>query len=183
MIQICSTVISEGGYNPIGRPFCIANNTGVAINNSGAGEVFILMIRGGSSVNNYYHQNIIPQSIDIVDHKKYNLLTYRIRIYRDGALPTASAITWSDVDTNNSIVQYSRTLTELIVNNSIIINQGFFSGKGSISYGDLSSVFDSKSLQLTSNVNNLPDILVITAEMINGTNSTVYADINWNEYY
>jgi hypothetical protein len=183
MVQICSTVISEGGYNPIGRPFSISNTTGIAINNTAVGEVIILMIRGGSSVNNYYHQNIIPHSVDIVDQANNNLLTYRIRIYRDGALPTASAITWSDVNTNNSIVQYSTTLTGLVVNNSIIINQGFFSGKGSISYGDLSNVFDGKSLQLTSNVNNLPDILVITAQIINGTNSTVYADINWNEYY
>jgi hypothetical protein len=183
MIQICSTVISEGGYNPIGRPFSIANTTGVAINNTAAGELIILMIRGGSTAGNYYHQTIVPYGINLVDTGSTNLLCYRIRLYKDGDLPSVSAITWNNVNTNNSIVQYSTTSSGLIGSNSIIVNQGFFSGKGSVIYGDLSNVFDSQTLQITSNYSNVSDILVITAQMISGTNSTIYADINWNEFY
>jgi len=183
MVQICSTVISEGGYNPIGRPFSCANTTGRSINNTADGEVIVLMIRGGNTGGNYYHQNIIPYSVNLVDTASNNLLSYRIRIYRDGAQPTSSAPTWLDVDTNNSVVQYSIPSSTLVATNSIIINQGFFSGKGTVAYGDLSNVFNNQSLQLTSNLNNISDIFVITAQMISGSNSTVYADINWNEYY
>jgi hypothetical protein len=183
MIQICSTVISEGGYNPIGRPFSVANTTGVAINNTSAGELIMLMIRGGNSAGNYYHQNIIPYAINLVDTGSSNLLCYRVRIYKDGDLPTASPIVWNDVNTNNSIVQYSTTSTGFTASNSIIVNQGFFSGKGSVLYGNLSNVFDSQILQITSNYSNVSDIMVITAQMINGTNSTIYSDINWNEFY
>jgi hypothetical protein len=183
MIQICSTVISEGGYNPIGRPFSVANTTGISINNTGAGELIMLMIRGGNSAGNYYHQIIVPYAINLVDTGSSNLLCYRIRLYKDGDLPTASPISWNDVNTNNSIVQYSITSTGFTASNSIIINQGFFSGKGSVVYGNLSNVFDSQSLQLTSNYANVSDILVITAQMINGTNSTIYSDVNWNEFY
>lgn len=183
MIQICSTVISEGGYNPIGRPFSIANTAGVSIANTGSGEVLILMIRGGSSAGNYYHQNIIPYAIDLVDAANNNLLCYRIRIYKDGAQPTTPSPTWNDVDPSNSIVQYSTTSSGFTTTNSIIVNQGFFSGKGSIQFGNLSNVFDSQSLQITSNYSNVSDILVITAQILNGNNSSVYADINWNEFY
>lgn len=183
MIQICSTVISEGGYNPVGRPFSISNTTGVAINNIGAGEVIILMIRGGNTSGNYYHQNIIPYAIDLVDVTNNNLLCYRIRLYKDGAEPTTPSPTWLDVNTNNSIVQYSTTSSGFTTTNSIIVNQGFFSGKGSIQFKNLSNVFESQSLQITSNCSNVSDILVITAQILNGNNSTVYADINWNELY
>jgi len=141
------------------------------------------MIRGGSTAGNYYHQTIVPYGINLVDTGSTNLLCYRIRVYKDGDLPTVSAITWNNVNTNNSIVQYSTTSSGLIASNSIIVNQGFFSGKGSVIYGDLSNVFDSQTLQITSNYSNVSDILVITAQMINGTNSTIYADINWNEFY
>jgi hypothetical protein len=49
--------------------------------------------------------------------------------------------------------------------------------------GNLSNVFDNKILQITSNVNNVSDILSITATGIGTiTNATIYADINWNEY-
>jgi len=183
MIQICSTVISEGGYNPLGRPFSVANSTGVSIANTGAGELIILMIRGGNSAGNYYHQNIIPYAVNVVDSANNNLLTYRIRIYKDGDLPTATALTWNDVNTNNSIVQYAVTSDGLTIGNSIIVNQGFFSGKGSVIYGDLSNIFNNQSLQISSNYLNVSDIIVITAQMISGTNSTIYSDIIWNEFY
>ena len=39
------------------------------------------------------------------------------------------------------------------------------------------------TLQITSNYSNVSDILVITAQILNGTNSNVYVDINWNEFY
>jgi hypothetical protein len=141
------------------------------------------MIRGGSSAGNYYHQNIVPYAINLVDTANNNLLCYRIRVYKDGAEPTTPSPTWFDVNTNNSIVQYSTTSTGFTTTNSIIVNQGFFSGKGSIVLGTLSNVFDSQSLQISSNYSNVSDILVITAQMFSGTNSNVYADINWNEFY
>jgi len=70
-------------HNPIGRPFSISNTTGVAINNTGAGEKIILMIRGGNTSGNYYHQNIVPYAINLVDITNNNLLCYRIRLYAD----------------------------------------------------------------------------------------------------
>jgi hypothetical protein len=87
------------------------------------------------------------------------------------------------VNTNNSIVQYSTTLTGLTASNSIIINQGFFSGKGSVLYGNLTNIFNTQTLQITSNYSNVSDILVITAQMVSGNNSTIYSDINWTEFF
>jgi len=57
--QICSTVISEGGYNPTGRPFSVNITTPYTF----ANENFFCALRGGGS--NYYHQNITQHFIII----------------------------------------------------------------------------------------------------------------------
>ena len=77
--QICSTVISEGGYNPTGKPFTVSNSqegvdSPVTVPTS---ETPLLAIRGGGL--NYYHQNIIPTGISIIDTATNNNLLYRLR--------------------------------------------------------------------------------------------------------
>jgi len=178
MKQICSTVISEGGYNPSGYPFSI-NSLSVSISGTSV-ETIILMLRGGGS--NYYHQPILPYSISIVDTNNNNTSLCKIRMYRDGNLPLASAITWNNVD-SNSVAQYSTSTGSLVTTNSTVLYETIFSGKGSVDFGSLTNTFTSNVTQITSNVNNVSDILVITSTMLSGSNSTIYASMNWYEYY
>lgn len=185
LMQICSTVISEGGYNPVGKPFSIALTTGVQLNNSTA-ETPILMIKGANTSTNgynYYHQPIIPTSINVLDNTSNNILLFRIRIYKDGNTPYPT-ITWLNVDALNSIVQYSTSFSGgFSTTGSVIAYNGLFSGRGNIVLANLTDIFDSKVLTLSSNALNQSDILVLTVQALSGTNSTIWGDINWNEYW
>ena len=173
LTQICSSVISEGGYNPYGRSFSISNEiTGITVSTT---EFPILTIRGNSS---FKHQNIIPSTINIfcTDNNKYFL--YKVRLYLAPNSP--GTITWTNVN-NNSIVEYSTAISTFTTSNSIVVDSGYFVSKGSSSFTSFIDVF-SNFIQITSNIDNVSDILVITAQATTGSGD-VYASINWKEIY
>ena len=181
--QICSTVISEGGYQPTGKPFSIGVTGGVTGSSS---ETLILSLRGGSTKGNYNHQNIIPRTIDILDSANNNVNLYILRMYRDGNYPiTSPTMNWVDVDSPSysSVSQYSLSNGTVVADGSIIVEEGLFSGKTSISVADLTSVFSNSLLQISSNISGTSDVLALTCKTLNGTNPSIYATISWNEYY
>lgn len=182
--QICSTVISEGGYEPVGKPFSINNTTGISLTSTSTAETVILSLRGGSTSGNYYHQNILPNLIDILDSANNNVILFKIRIYKDGNVPLVNMI-WNDIDppSYSSVCQYSLNSDNVIPDSSIIVQEGLFSGKNSVSINDLSSVFTSNILQISSNISNTSDILCITCKLLSGTNASIYSTISWSEYY
>ncbi len=186
LIQICGTVISEGGYNPAGRSFSV--NTGNPSTGATAGttETAILAIRGGSS--NYYHQIILPTLVGLISTNANDFYIMRLRLYHDGisflSNPNPS---WTDVDSANSICQYlvlegGSGSVILNVNQSTVINTNYIITKGINSLNDLSNIFNTTILQLTSNVNNVADVLVLTCQAVSGTVS-VYGQLSWQEIY
>lgn len=174
MMQICSTVLSEGGYNPLGKSFAISNGTTSTTLNNGV-ETVMLTIRKKSTNN---HQNIIPNNLGINLTGVNDIVLYKIRLYLAPNSP--GTISWTDVD-NNSLVEYATSISSFTTANSIIIDQGYVAGKGSILIHSLESVF-TNFLQLTSDLDNVSDILVITATSC-GTNSAGFASLSWQEVY
>ncbi len=181
--QICSTVISEGGYNPTGKPFTVSNSqegvdSPVTVPTS---ETPLLAIRGGGL--NYYHQNIIPTGISIIDTATNNNLLYRLRLYQDNGF--GGSITWSTVDSNYSVVQYAKSgdITGFSTTNSKLLDQGYFYGRGTIAFNGLGDIFNNLVLQLTANIDNVSDVLILTCEKIGSNSTTVYSTINWQEIY
>lgn len=181
--QICSTVISEGGYNPTGLPFTVSNSQGNSDNpvTVTSTEVPLLAIRGGGV--NYYHQTIIPSGISIIDTATNNNMLYRLRLYQDGAF--GGTVTWSSVDTSHSVVQYAKSgnISGFTSTNSILIDQGYFYGRGTIAFNGLGDIFNNLVLQLTANVDNTSDVLILTCEKIGTSSTTVYSTISWQEIY
>ena len=180
LIQICSTVISEGGYTPIGRAFSIGTNpntTGLPVSTT---EVPVIAITG---ISTYNHENILPTSFTIMDIANNNGYLYRFRLYLSptGASSPLNGITPTNVDVN-SIVAYATTgLT--IPAGSIIVDQGYFYGRGIVSFNSLSDVF-TNIIQITSNIDNVCDVLLLTAEKTGTTGAgNVFASISWQEIY
>ncbi len=181
--QICSTIISEGGYNPVGRPFSASNSqenvdSPVTVPTT---ETALLAIRGGGI--NYYHQNIIPTGISIIDTATNNNLLYRLRLYQDGGF--GGSITWSSVDNNCSVVQYAKSaaITGFTSTNSKLLDQGYFYGRGTIAFNGLGDVFNNLVLQLTANIDNTSDVLILTCQKIGQNSTEVYSTISWQEIY
>ncbi len=190
-MQICSTVISEGGYNPSGRAFTISTNSSSISLAPTDGERILLAISGVTGANsNYYHQIILPTSISAISASTNDLVLYRLRLYRDQSTFTTSAVTWIPVDTN-SVVQsanfgsVSGTTGGVLTNtlSSTILDEGYFFGRGVNSYNNLQDVFNTTVQQLTQNVNGIPDVLVLTCEKINNGSTNLYGSIAWQEIY
>lgn len=179
LIQICTTVISEGGYTPIGRSFSAGTNPNTSISVPTT-ETPILAITG---ISTYNHENILPTSFTIMDTDNNNGYLYRLRLYLSptGASSPLNGATIVNVD-DNSVVAYSISgLT--IPAGSIIVDQGYFYGRGIVSFNSLIDVF-TNIIQLTSNIDNVCDVLLLTAEKTGTTGSgNVFASISWQEIY
>lgn len=186
LTQICSTVISEGGYNPAGKPFSVSNGL-TSINVPANIETPVLFLRGGTS--NYYHQKIVPTGLTMISAET-NLILYKLVLFQDGAsLASSGTVTpsWLQVNTN-SVAQYAVAFTgggTYSSANGILLDNGYFYGRGTNTFSNLSDVFNSIILQINANITNISDVLVLTATFITGGggNSTVYGTLSWQEIY
>jgi len=176
LIQICSTVISEGGFNPQGRPF-VANNGLPSANNVTTTETPLLAIKGGA---NYYHQNIIPLGVQLLNTANTtDAIIYRIRLFLAPS-PAPGTFSWTEVS-NYSVIQYAQNPTGVTFTGSIIVEEGYFTGRGTSEFNSLTDVF-SNVMQLTSDVTNTSDIIMVTAQIQTG-NAKVACSIQWQEVY
>lgn len=181
MVQICSTVISEGGYNPVGRPFT-TNNGLPASNNVASSETFLLAIKG---ISTYNHENVIPLGVQLLNSANTTAaIQYRIRLF---LAPTADPITggsftWTNVN-NYSIIQSTSATSGGTVNftGSIVVEEGYFTGRGTSEFNGLSDVF-TNLVQITSDILGNSDILMITAQIQTG-NAQVACQMQWQEVY
>ncbi len=179
LTQICCTVLSEGGYNPVGRPFTVAST---AETNVPQAETAILALRGGAA--SYNHQNIVPTASSIIDSTNNNTLLYRLRLYPAGT--SAGTITWTDVNSTYSVAQFAphANITGFTTTGSIVVDSAYFLGKGSNIFSDLGNTFSNLLLQITSDIADVSDILVLTCTRVNtGTDAKVSATLSWNEFY
>jgi hypothetical protein len=192
LTQICSTVISEGGYTLVGRPF--GANTGsnqatqeILVNTT---ETGLLAIRGSAAAG-YYHQSIVPTNFSVIDTDNNNTLLLRLRYYPARLVPGVTATTWSAASPY-SVVEYAAgkvggvtNITAFSTNpaDSIIITSSYILGKGSNLIANLSTTFSTLLLDTSSDIENRPDILLLTAQRV-GTGATtakVWASIDWQE--
>ena len=178
LTQICSSVISEGGYNPIGRPFSISTDSPITISDT---ETPILALRGNMSAasgtsNKYNHQNIIPSIISVFGPSKPDFF-FRVRLFL--APNTINGASWVNVG-NNSIAQYSDGSGISFTDYNIIVNSGYINGNSQVVLQTLENIF-SNLIQITTNIeNNISDVLLITTQSLSGS-TDIYATINWNE--
>jgi len=186
--QICSSVISEGGYGPLGRPFSASNQT-TAISISANVEIPILFLRGNISNPNYYHQNILPTSYSLIGASTNDLILYKLVLFLAGSYPFTEP-TWVTVNSAYSVAQYgvntsTPSLTYNSINNGIVLDQGYFFGRGTNTFTSLGDIFSSQIVQLTSDINNNSDILVLTATFITtgGGTSSIRGALQWQEIY
>jgi hypothetical protein len=193
MKQICATVLSEGGYNPVGRLF--SQNTGhdstteVTLVGS-TNEVSLLALRGGAP--GYKHQTILPVSFTLIDIDSNNTLVYRLGMIPGEHVNTAITVTtWLNANNLYSLAQYATNWTgtnNIVINsttNAILLNSGYVLGKGSNVFNDLQTAFSSLLISFGANVENASDVLLLTAQRVGSgaTTAKVWASVDWQELY
>jgi len=184
LTQICSSVISEGGYNPIGRPFSI-NNGISTITVASDVRTPLLAIRGNSTAasplnNRYNHQNIVPSNIQIFDSTNNKNVFYEILLYLAPITETEPEA-WIAVD-YNSVAEYALgSAITSIIGTPIVVDSGYVRGKGDVVFSNLSQIF-SNLIQITSDINGVSDVLVIATSGI-GDTASCFSSISWNESF
>ncbi len=180
---ICSTVISEGGYDPIGMTFSAGRGTtAITVNNIASGiETPIVALK---LVSSRCRTMVLPTSISILNTQNANMIYY-LRLYRSPTqepiyTPPSTSATWNTI--TNSAIQYSiNTARVRNQSDSIVVSQGYFTSKAdyNIDVGDIFNSF----LQLTANIDAVSDILVLSCISLGNDNQDTYGSIQWREIY
>jgi hypothetical protein len=191
--QICATVLSEGGYNPVGRLFTVntGNNSTTQVTEVGsASEVSLLALRGGAA--GYKHQTLLPVSFSLIDIANNSTLLYRMYIIPGEYVSSAiTVVAWQDANAQYSLAQYAtnwktqNNITIVSKVNAILINSGYVFGRGSNVFNSLQTAFSSLLVSLGANVDNNSDVLLLTAQRVGSgaTTTDVWGSIDWQELY
>lgn len=164
MKQICSTVISEGGYQPLPAYRYVSNGTSVTRIGSANTVTALCAIR----VNPAYPDAVIkPSQVDfLITDVRYG----QIQLIRN---PTLSGVSWSNV--TNSVVQ-TAIISNVITDGSVEFATTASSRSDiALEDGNLASIPMGRDL------NGNTDVLVLAASFTQ-TNSDVLYKLAWNEF-
>ena len=145
MVQICSSVMSEGGYEPYGEVYTISPSIGSIANTSGERIVAGIRMASGRTDN-----VIIPVKVDLVTEDN-TAIEWRLR-----RNPTTSGVTWLASENGRGNVETTSAGT--IVSGGTTVNAGLYFSAGSVAI----NVQDGLSLSLGVNANNVSDELFLT---------------------
>ena len=174
LTQICSTVISEGGYRPSVNLFSIASPRQTILPTN---EYSVLVLTGNQ---NYYHNEVVIRSVSIYVSTS-DTIKYRVRLY----LPEDSPGTFSYTDVaTTSVVEYATPNSITVAGSSTVLDQGYVLSKSSIvSTENVSDVIINNN-SITSSINNgTIGWIVLTLQSVSVSGSYDAAvSFNWSEF-
>ena len=169
MHQICSSVMSEGGYEGFSRRYNVTHD-GASLKTltSAATQYPIIALRMNS---NRLDNVIVPSNISVIvqetTNNKPDTVQYRLLLN-----PTLTGNTWSTHFNGN--VDYNNTATAVTGGTDII--GGYISSSGAFSISDVNDF----NFQLGRTQLGVSDVLVLTLTPINA-GSQICADFSWFE--
>ncbi len=170
MRMICSTVLSEGGYNPTGLLFSIGMSTPVILNSSTFTPLISLKLRDAEP---YNRKTILIKMANI-----YNDIDTGI-IWKLYMLPSKSnlnGIIWTPINLENSIAEYNIDSTTVSLTNAVLLNNGYAEYYANISFrGSYMSL-----PRINSSIIGDSRVLCIIAKSISGAPKS-FASFSWNE--
>lgn len=166
MRQICSTVVSEGGYNRHGFPFTANNGiTGVSVTTRRP----ILSIQPRSTFNSITNTStVLPLEAGIF--AQTNSAFFEL-VY-GGTLTNSS---WQNVNTNNSVIQYDVSATA--ISGGLVLSSGYAFATSAGNVKTASSTLKGLLSRLSLN-----DAFTIVCTSLSGT-ATCMGTIDWHELY
>lgn len=163
MKQICSTVISEGGFSPSTKVNYVTNNTTVTRVGSANTLTALASIRLNPD---YPDAVVLPSQIGVL------LLDVRYGEFQLVQNANIGNVTWSNVP--NSVVQTVKTSN--VITDGNVVYQGLSSSRDEVSIGEDVA----KRLQLARDVNGNPETLTLCVAYTQ-TNADVLYKFGWQE--
>lgn len=162
MKQICSSIVSEAGYEPGGDIYTICPSLSAIGNVSGERIVAGIRMASGRTDN-----VVIPSKIDLVTESS---TTIQWRLRRN---PTTSGFSWTAADNGRGNVE--TTVSGSIVSGGTIVNSGLFSSAGTLEV----TIPAGLSLSLGVNANGSSDELFLT--VTSSGNAKATGLLGWRE--
>ena len=171
---ICSTAISDGGYDPKGRVYADGKQSGEQISIS-TSEVPLAAYR---LRDNYRRVLINVMSVSAFSQSGGNFV---LRVYHipAPAVDPLTGGTWRDVNASYSAVEINTTPTAVTLTNSVKVDEIYVVNQSRNSFAGTDDRF---GLQLTSDIQGNTDVVVITGETFSGTVNNVSAASQWQEF-
>ena len=183
MNQICSTVISEGGYVENGRDWAFGTSAPVTINNNT--ETAILAIKLKDTYGQYNYDNRMTVRLGNI-----NILTtgedikYNVRKITDGDSLSTS---WLDINEESGV---QRSISDLTIpTNSYLLSSAYAAGNAQGSKNFASSSGNAPPITAKQNYivqnfeSNNSEAYLLTAQRIGGDTANVTASMQWREIY
>lgn len=143
--HICSTVASEGGFQPYGEVYTVSPSIGAIVNATGERIVAGIRMASGRTDN-----VIIPVKVDLVTEDS---TTIKWRLRRN---PVTSGVTWATSENGRGSVE--TTTSGSFVSGGTVVNAGIYFSAGSVAI----DVQDGLSLSLGVDANGVSDELFLT---------------------
>lgn len=163
MLQVCSTVISEGGYSPKPALYYASNGVSVANVQSNSSLYHCCSIKLNSA---YIDSVVVPSQIDI--------MTTSVRYGQWQLILNASVANTSYSNVSNSVVQVS-TAGDTITGGQVVY-QGLVSSRAEIAL----SADIQERLQLGRTVANVSDTLTLAVQFTQNNSDTLWK-LGWVE--
>lgn len=200
MREICGTVISEGGYTPLGNPFSISmidhsdsptsgtNNTAILSNQN---EVPLIAIRL-KHTNRRATSQFLGYSIVCTTNANILLRVRHYSEYSDetsNQTPMTKTAAWENVNAD-SYVEFdinddnSGSSMEMSSANSRIVATSYISNNTDISINDVKrEIYLTAGVEQSTSNNTKRDVVLLTAQNVgSSSNEKVSASIHWSEF-
>ncbi len=166
MRQICSSVISEGGYDSRAiTNYAGSNaNTEITLGNAGVSTPIVAIRLRSDRLD----AAVVPADVQVIVTSNSNVCW---KIVLNPTLSGGTWVTFSDY----SSVQYNKTITS--ATGGIIIKEGYVAGNAT----ERLSTPGEFIAQLGRTINGVSDILLLEVAPLVGNQTKVYANLGWQE--
>lgn len=178
--MICSTVISEGGYEPLGLPFSIGLEDGEAVecgSGTPADEKALIAIRLKSGhervLCKLYGASLLATTSANATYKIYHWLS-----------PTDDPFTtptneWQSVSTHSAMEALKLENTSTFsTTGAMVMNQSYMSNNADFSYVALDRV-----INITADIDGNSDIIALVAQNVSGSTEDILGSLQWSEFH
>ncbi len=175
MRMICSTILSEGGYEPTGPSFSQGGITGISVGSTTV-PIISLELRDDEPFN---RKTLILKSMSVLNPSATRGTQWDIYVF-----PSSSNIvggTWNNVNTNNSCARYNNSATGITgLSSGVLVDSGY-TDLASTSVYNYSKYLSSPLVN--SNIAGISRVLCLAAVRVStgGTDPTINGALSWIE--
>lgn len=180
--QICSTVISEGGYNNSGRDWSFGRDTALTLNNTN--DTSLIAIKLKNSFNGYDNRITVRLGNISLLTDEENIFYKILRVIDSSSITETG---WTSVN-DNSGVEYNISNNMNVPNTGIYqIKSGYITGggrkgpEGGISTNTPTTAKQNYIVQNFDSNNSEAYLIVI--KRLGNTDTNVFASMDWREIY